>query len=94
MLLKLIGQYSVQKYFFIKKIHEIYICTKLKYKDHCIFKQGVEKKLYFFHVKTYLTHIWNKCNLIAKSIFQKLHAHFKTLFLTYFYNLKIEINAQ
>jgi hypothetical protein len=45
----------------------------LKYKDHCIFKQGIEKKLCFLHLKTYLAHIETHVTL-QKSNLQKLFA--------------------
>jgi hypothetical protein len=60
----------------------------LKYKDHSIFKQGIEKRLCFLHLKTYMTHI--ETNVTYKKQPSKVTSILKNLFSTYFSNVKFE----
>jgi len=70
-LLSLIGQYGVEKYFFIRKFYEINLCEIITYRSLYIFKRSKINKIYFFFCKIYLRQPWNKCYTI-KSRFQKL----------------------
>jgi hypothetical protein len=53
MCLKLIHQYDVQTYFFIKQFNEM----KLQHKNHCVLKGITKKPKYFLFDKIYLIHI-------------------------------------
>ncbi len=67
--LNLTSQYGVQKYFFIRRFNEIYLCEIIT-KDHCIFKGRKTNKFYFLFGKIYFTHTSNKC-YTTKSRLQK-----------------------
>jgi hypothetical protein len=60
----------------------------LKYKDHCIFKQGIEKNCVF----SILKHTWHilKQMLHYKKQPLKVTSILKKIFSTYFSNVKFE----